>query len=556
MGKKKKTKKERELVEVESRRVLKDHSQYSYWVILILVVLFTGFIRLRLLSIPLERDEGEFAYMGQLILQGIPPYLISYNMKLPGIYAAYAFIMFVFGQTVEGIHLGFLLINGATTILVFLLVKRLYESYTAIIASVSFAILSVSPSILGTSAHASHFVLLPALGGILLLLKAIDSNKLKHLFWSGILLGISFLMKQPGIFFVIFGFLYLLFSLLRLQKAPSGLMMRQGSIFLLGAIIPFVLTCVILSRAGVLGKFWFWTFSYASEYVSEVSFSWGLKIFFHALLPVIGGFYLLWGIAGLGIIALLFEETARVHRTFVWGFLVFSFLAVCPGFYFRPHYFVFLLPVLALLIGIAIGSLKRILLRSQPEFGFVSTILFLVVFSIGIAHNGAFFFGLTPVQACRTMYGLSPFPESIEIAKYIKAHTKKGDKIAVLGSEPQIYFYSDRLSATGYIYTYPLMEHQKYALRMQREMVREIERAHPNYLVFVKLISSWNVRESSEKYIFSWGEKTTRENFNLVGIIDVVSKTETVYRWGDEATHYAPRNEAFLCVYKRNTDKD
>lgn len=146
------------------------------------MVLFTGFIRLRLLSIPLERDEGEFAYMGQLILQRIPPYFISYNMKFPGIYAAYALIMMIFGQTVEGIHLGFLLINAATIILLFLLVKRLYDSYAGMIASASFAILSVSPSILGTSAHASHFVLLPALGGILLMLKAIDSGKLKHVF--------------------------------------------------------------------------------------------------------------------------------------------------------------------------------------------------------------------------------------------------------------------------------------------------------------------------------------------------------------------------------------
>ena len=31
-------------------------------------------IRIRLLGIPLERDEGEYAYAGQLILQGVPPY--------------------------------------------------------------------------------------------------------------------------------------------------------------------------------------------------------------------------------------------------------------------------------------------------------------------------------------------------------------------------------------------------------------------------------------------------------------------------------------------------
>ena len=40
-------------------------------------------IRIRLLGIPLERDEGEYAYAGQLMLQGIPPYKLAYNMKFP-----------------------------------------------------------------------------------------------------------------------------------------------------------------------------------------------------------------------------------------------------------------------------------------------------------------------------------------------------------------------------------------------------------------------------------------------------------------------------------------
>jgi hypothetical protein len=71
-----------------------------------LIVLFVASIRIRLLQIPLERDEGEFAYMGQLMLKGIPPYLLAYNMKLPSIYTLYALIMAIFGQTIVGIHIG------------------------------------------------------------------------------------------------------------------------------------------------------------------------------------------------------------------------------------------------------------------------------------------------------------------------------------------------------------------------------------------------------------------------------------------------------------------
>jgi len=50
----------------------------------------------------------------------------------------------------------------------------------------------------------------------------------------------------------------------------------------------------------------------------------------------------------------------------------------------------------------------------------------------------------------------------------------------VLGSEPQIYFYSGRRSATGYLYMYSLTEEQKYALRMQKEMIGEIEKTARN----------------------------------------------------------------------------
>ena len=113
--------------------------------------------------------RGRYAYAGQLILQGIPPYKLAYNMKFPGTYAAYALIMSIFGQTIHAIHLGLLLIDIATIALVFLVGRRLVNTIAGITAAASYAVLSVSPSVLGLAAHATHFVMLPVLGGILLL---------------------------------------------------------------------------------------------------------------------------------------------------------------------------------------------------------------------------------------------------------------------------------------------------------------------------------------------------------------------------------------------------
>src|SRR5216117_2095219 len=88
--------------------------QLCWWILLAVVIALVVIIRIRFLAIPLERDEGEYAYAGQLMLQGIPPYELAYNMKFPGIYAAYALIMALFGQTPVGIHMGLLLKNLAT----------------------------------------------------------------------------------------------------------------------------------------------------------------------------------------------------------------------------------------------------------------------------------------------------------------------------------------------------------------------------------------------------------------------------------------------------------
>src|SRR5438093_9218278 len=76
------------------------------WLFVGLMIVVTVGVRLRLRDMPLERDEGEYAYAGQLILQGIAPYKLVYNLKFPGTYAAYALIMAIFGQTPAGIHLG------------------------------------------------------------------------------------------------------------------------------------------------------------------------------------------------------------------------------------------------------------------------------------------------------------------------------------------------------------------------------------------------------------------------------------------------------------------
>ena len=523
------------------------------WIAVAIIVLFAAGIRIRLLQIPLERDEGEFAYMGQLMLQGIPPYLMAYNMKLPGMYAAYALLMAVFGQTTGGIHIGLMLVNAAAVVLLFLLAWRLFDNIVAVVAAASYALLSLSPSVLGASAHATQFIVPLFLGGTLLLLRALDSASRNSLFISGLFYGLAFLIKQHAIFFIAFALIYYIWVTIR--KAPFDFknLASRIALLLLAAAIPFGISCALLYAAGVFKTFWFWTFAYSAEYVTENSLSNASDLLGKSAPPVIKYWVGVWVIAGIGFTSVLWNRAMRSRWAFITGITLFSFLTICPGFYFRNHYFVTLLPVVALLAGMATSALVRMI----PSRGFMRAAKAIPLLAIAgaliypVIQYREFFFTAGPARASQMMYGISPFPDSMEVAAYIKKHTTTDDRIAVFGSEPQICFYAGRKSATGYIYMYPLMERQIFSRKMQSDMIREIENARPRFAVRVNIPNSWVRRTDSNPAIFRWADEYFGSNYRVAGFVDIYPDGRSKAFWDDAARNAHSKSQFNIQVLER-----
>lgn len=530
-------------------------SQYWTYGLLLLVILFFALIRFQLRQCPLERDEGEYAYAGQLMLQGIPPYQLVYSMKLPGTFAAYSVVLALFGQTPGGIHLGLLLVNAATTFLVFLLTRRLFGLLAGLVAAASYALLSTSPSVLGFAGHATHFVVLPALGGILLLLVAIETKRIWLFFCSGVLLGLAFLMKQPGILFAVFSGLYLAKTEYRDGRLDWRALAPKAGALVLGTVLPFAVTCLALFAAGSFPKFWFWTFLYSREYASLLGIREGLLTFRVTAAQVVRPAFWIWAIAGVGLTALGWNHKARAQGWFLAGFFLFSCVAVCPGFYFRPHYFILMLPAIALLAGVAVSAARQGLLEGRHRaWSFVPVFVFLVAFADSIFLQREYFFQMDPLTACQTVYVANPFSEALQIGEYLRSHASPGARIAVMGSEPEIYFYAHRRSATGYIYTYSLMESQPYALQMQKQMIAEIEAVRPEFVVFVNVPASFGRLPGSETLIFSWTDSYVHSQYEKIGVVDMNQPSE--YIWGSAAQHYQPRSRSFIDVFRRKQSAD
>ncbi len=518
------------------------------WVLVAIVVLLTVGVRIHLLGIPLERDEGEYAYGGQLLLHGIPPYKLIYSMKYPGIYAAYALIMAVFGQTIVGIHLGFMLVNAFTIVLIFLLGKRVFSSAAGVAAAAAYALLSIGRGVLGLQAHATHFVVIAALGGMLLLLRRADAWRWLTLLLSGLLFGIAVLMKQHGILFAAFGVMYLAWEGFTQRRNGWRLIVRDMAIFLGGVALPLALTGLALWWAGVFNKFWFWTFTYAREYAQETPLSTGLLIFRYNFPGVVEPNFAIWFIALAGLVAIWLKKEDRGLAIFVTGFLLFSCLAVSPGLYFRQHYFVLMLPAIALLAGVAVGAA----LKQWPGNTWLTYGGYGAVLTISIFLQRDYLFRMSALEITRDIYAENPFAEAIEIGNYIRTHAARDARIAVLGSESEIPFYANRLSVSGHIYMYGLMEDQPYALTMQEDLIHEIEVSQPDYVVLVTSQLSWLKQAGSPTEIEKWWSAYQPLRYrDLTGVADMVSADHTEYRW-DDAGEYKVKSPSAILIYKRS----
>ncbi|MBI2400775.1 MAG: glycosyltransferase family 39 protein [Deltaproteobacteria bacterium] len=517
------------------------------WAILAAIVAASFVLRLQVMDIPFERDEGEYAYAAQLMLDGVPPFKEAYNMKFPGIYAAYAAILFLFGQTHWGVHLALACVNSATIILVFLIGRRLFDPIAALAAALMFAMLSFLPSVQGIMANSEHFVLLVALAGVLVLMKARDNGSLPMLFLGGLFLGAGYTIKQHGAAFILFGYF-----LLALELRSSGLKktITRVAVFTLGAAVPFLTMCVALYLSGVFSEFWFWTFTYAREYVSVTTFSTGLSRLRFEAMNIFFSSPLLWIFCGAGLLAPLWNKEARKAWPFIMGLLAFSALAVVPGFFFRPHYFIYMLPAASFLFAAATTALP--VFFGKRKEAMATALLSAALFaSFVYTQRGALV--STPEALSRNMYGYNPFPEALVISEYISRNTAPDEKIAVLGSEPEIYFYSRRRSATGFIYTYPLMERQQFAIDMQKKMLDEIRRADPSLLVFVDIKFSWGANEDSSTAIFDWLRDFVAERYTLTGMVDIKAAEDRKYSWGKDIENApAPEPGYGIYIYRKN----
>ena len=474
---------------------------------LIAVLALVGWVRWRFLNTALERDEGEFAYGAQRILAGNLPYVSFHAMKLPGIYWAYAAALSLFGETARGVHLGLLVVNLASIVLVYAIGTKLFESGAGLASAAAFGLLTLAPTVQGTQAQAEHFVILWLLAGALLLVYQ------RWIFVAGLCFGMALVTKQHG---AVFGLAALL---------SCG---RRWPLLLAGWMAPLAVTSVVMASLGAWDQFVFWTWSYPREYATQVPIGYAPQMFRITAPQVFLWCAPLWILGAAGIIV-------RWRRLALPAMA--SVAAILPGWLFQSHYFLFLIPVVSLGVG-GIASW----LRGLPALGAVAW----CAISLGV-----FYARHTPSSLMVEMYQDSFFNESPDIAKFLVENTQPGDAIGVLASEPQICFYAGRPSASPHIYMYPLVENHQYAQQMQEELAADIERAAPKYLVYSGDDSTWLYHQGAPRHVYLWAQQYLTDHYYFVGRVECFQGKPSKLAWTAEALEIPPETDRWIGIYRR-----
>jgi hypothetical protein len=485
-------------------RLLKPGSRSGWISILLLAALLFAWVRAPLVSVPLERDEGEYAYIAQRALEGDVPYRDAFDQKPPGVFVAYAAAFLVFGESVEGIH-GFMYLWTALTALVlFGCVRRLAGPTAGAFAVLVFAVVSADPRLTANAANTEIFMLLPLVTSLYCAQRALEVQRAFR-WWllAGVAAGAACWFKQVAITNAVFLAAIPLVAAVPGRRGRGAAWVRDLGGLLLGAVLVSAPVIAAFVAVGAWADFADAVFFHNLAYSRSNSWPAAIGLLQLRLAEQAPGLGVCWALAAAGL--LVPGAMAGRTRALLGGWLAAALLGISIGFFFRPHYFIQMLPALAALCGVTLAAAVE---ASRTRFGagagaLAGTLAVALAAVPPGAAGGAVRGAGSPTAISREIYGSNPFPESVAIASYIRRTSGADDRVYIVGSEPQILFYAGRISATRYIFFYPLTGGYPGALEEQRSVIAEVEAARPLYVVWSNIATSLLVDDASETWILT-----------------------------------------------------
>lgn len=429
---------------------------------------------------PFERDEGVYATIADGLLEGKVPYRDLFDNKPPLVYGWYAFSFLLFGETVAAPRIIAAVLLSFTTLAIYAQTRLLFPRGVAYMAVAFFALSTGFPSV-ALHANTEAYMLLPMVASLLAFTMGVQRRRHWWFLLAGVLAGIALLTKQVAVWNLLaLGVMGALWDW-RANNAgwrsllPATYLLAGAAVALFVAALPFALN-------GALSDFLYANVVYNYRYMGILSSVERVFILKRSLLFTL--FFL--ALAAPLLIGAIAGAVTMFRVRKPWAYYAFAAwvvacaLGVASGARFYPHYFLQLMPALAMLTAVFVYERLRNR-RDQPVqlWAWLAVGLFV---SVSLATNALLY--LAPDTTHKTFsesaYQQKEWEEDSEtLAAYVAARTDPQDRIFNYGRESQLYFYADRPPATAYFYDWAYF----YDTSTIPKTVEELRRNPPEYII-------------------------------------------------------------------------
>ncbi|MDP9003620.1 MAG: glycosyltransferase family 39 protein [Verrucomicrobiota bacterium] len=385
-------------------------------------------------------DEAVYSVVANEIVDGGRPYVDAVERKPPLLFWTYAAVFALAGKyNWMALHLVALGWTLATMAGLYVIGRRLFDRETSLIAAFFYSVFQPWATANNLALNGELLMNLPIVWALALALAPGKSRVRPELLAAGVLFAAGFLLKQPAAIAAIPVGIYLLLPSYRASRHLNrGDSVIQAAILTAGFLAVLGAVAAQLHQQGILREAFYWTFTNHS--IPYVFWSAG---FLYTLAFIGACFPVVWG-AGM---ALRDKEGLwagkRAERTALLGLLAASALGVAAGARFYPHYYIQLVPPLALLAA----PLYMQLWRGRTDkarrwmLPVLSAWLAIVVIGFSISH----------------WLFLARHREPLETARYLLEHSRPNDRVFIWGrSAADVYLHARRRPACRYVLTFPL----------------------------------------------------------------------------------------------------
>lgn len=501
-----------------------------------LALLFVA-LRWNNFAAPLNRDEGEYAYSAQLLIQGVAPYEHAFIQKPPGVIYSYALAHLLLPGVYWVPRLLAAVFVGLATVLLGYIARREFGEGVALPAMWLATPMILLPGLEQFTANVEMFMLLPLLATMAMYCYSRQhGNKNIHWLAAGFLAATTLLFKYTALPILAFLFAVWFVELWR-QGAGVGSLFREPASAVAGGILAFAFGLAFFLMHDGGKAFWECTVVFNRYYAASSNF--GPAYFWSEC----KNFWDHWWILFLVPWAALWQPRPRLW--FWLGLFVCAVAATngsCYGQYYVP-----MMPFWAVLSAVGIRALASRLSQWMPQLtAWAGSLITAVVILLVIRPDAPWILSGSGQFIARKM-AESPFIEAQAAARQVSGMTSPDDFVFAAGSEPEILYYAQRFSPTRFITSYALMIPTPLAPGYQREAIHDLLANPPKLIVFAQPGNSWLRQTASPPQFLDFMGRFL-SNYNLVGGYVKMNPLTCVWMTNLDAAEY---KSASLLIYKR-----